>query len=337
MVAALRARRRLGRRRVRWRRGAPAGVRRPVRPPGRRPGADPDPAGLERQPGRAEPARDRPAAGRAGSPSVRCPCAVAAGLLFATAPLDFLERLLGVLLVVFVRVARSAAAACRGCRRRPSSVVGAASGLGSALVGSVGPLTAPFFLARGLVKDAYIGTEAASAVVHARRQARWRTASVRCSRPRVLVLGAAARPGHDARARGSVGTSYTGSATGRSCWWSSRAGGVRGCCCCSGWRDYLSSLLIRRSASGLPPVWQVGQYCRLESANDTSRTVSPQTGHGFAGAAVHGQVGLLLALELARGQAAGALDRVAEGDRGWRRTARRGRCRPRPRAASARA
>ncbi len=43
--------------------------------------------------------------------------------------------------------------------------VGAASGLGSALVGSVGPLTAPFFLARGLVKEAYIGTEAASAVI----------------------------------------------------------------------------------------------------------------------------------------------------------------------------
>ena len=40
----------------------------------------------------------------------------------------------------------------------------------------------------------------------------------------------------------------------------------------------MSSFLIRRSASGLPPVWQVGQYCRLESANDTSRTVSPQTG-----------------------------------------------------------
>ena len=36
---------------------------------------------------------------------------------------------------------------------------------------------------------------------------------------------------------------------------------------------------MRRSASGLPPVWQVGQYCRLESAKLTSRTVSPQTGH----------------------------------------------------------
>ena len=36
---------------------------------------------------------------------------------------------------------------------------------------------------------------------------------------------------------------------------------------------------MRRSASGLPPVWQVGQYWRLESVKLTSRTVSPQTGH----------------------------------------------------------
>lgn len=42
--------------------------------------------------------------------------------------------------------------------------VGAGSGLGSALLGSVGPLTAPFFLARGLRRDAYIGTEAACAL-----------------------------------------------------------------------------------------------------------------------------------------------------------------------------
>ncbi len=43
--------------------------------------------------------------------------------------------------------------------------VGAASGFGSALVGSVGPLVAPFMLARGLTKGAYIGTEASTAVV----------------------------------------------------------------------------------------------------------------------------------------------------------------------------
>ena len=45
-------------------------------------------------------------------------------------------------------------------------------------------------------------------------------------------------------------------------------------------QPYLSSRDSRRSASTLPPVWQVGQYWNDLSANDTSRTVSPHTGHG---------------------------------------------------------
>jgi len=44
--------------------------------------------------------------------------------------------------------------------------------------------------------------------------------------------------------------------------------------------DHLSRRESRRSASGLPPVWHVGQYCNEESAKATSRTVSPHTGHG---------------------------------------------------------
>ena len=43
--------------------------------------------------------------------------------------------------------------------------IGAAASFLSALVGSVGPLMAPFFLAYGLVKGAYIGTEALATVV----------------------------------------------------------------------------------------------------------------------------------------------------------------------------
>ena len=39
-----------------------------------------------------------------------------------------------------------------------------------------------------------------------------------------------------------------------------------------------SNRLSTRSASGLPPVWQVGQYSNVESANRTWRTVSPQIG-----------------------------------------------------------
>jgi uncharacterized membrane protein YfcA len=45
------------------------------------------------------------------------------------------------------------------------AVVGGGFSFLSALVGSVGPLMAPFFLAIGLVKGAYIGTEALSTVV----------------------------------------------------------------------------------------------------------------------------------------------------------------------------
>ncbi|MFG1964902.1 sulfite exporter TauE/SafE family protein [Nonomuraea sp. NPDC049028] len=92
------------------------------------------------------------------------PLAVAGGLLLAHAPLGPLKRLLGVFLLVVV--------AWRRLRPHPRSpadpafaAVGAASGLGSALLGSVGPLTAPFFLAYGLTRAAYIGTEAASALV----------------------------------------------------------------------------------------------------------------------------------------------------------------------------
>jgi uncharacterized membrane protein YfcA len=40
------------------------------------------------------------------------------------------------------------------------AVIGAAAGVGSGLLGSVGPLVAQFFLARGLVRGAFIGTNA---------------------------------------------------------------------------------------------------------------------------------------------------------------------------------
>lgn len=91
------------------------------------------------------------------------PLAVAGGLLLAHAPLSPMKRLLGVFLIGVV--------AWRHFGREPGvpgdrtfAAVGAASGLGSALLGSTGPLTAPFFLAYGLTRAAYIGTEAASAV-----------------------------------------------------------------------------------------------------------------------------------------------------------------------------
>ncbi|MDR6864679.1 sulfite exporter TauE/SafE family protein [Phycicoccus sp. 3266] len=121
------------------------------------------------------------------------PTALAFGLLFATAPAAGLQRVLGVFLLAVVVL--------RHVRRRqlgrPSPrafvAVGAASGAGSALLGSVGPLTAPFFLAYGLVKDAYIGTEAAGAVVmHAAKLAAYGTGDLVSAR--VAALGAVLAP-----------------------------------------------------------------------------------------------------------------------------------------------
>jgi len=93
------------------------------------------------------------------------PMGLIGGLLFARAPLAALTRILGVflLLIVVWRHARPHAL------WRPSlpafAGIGAGASFLSALLGSVGPLMAPFFLAYGLVKGAYIGTEALSTVV----------------------------------------------------------------------------------------------------------------------------------------------------------------------------
>jgi uncharacterized protein len=93
------------------------------------------------------------------------PLALIGGYLFAKAPLTALTRALGIflLLVVLWRHLRP--------RRAGSFAVEWFAGIGagasflSALLGSVGPIMAPFFLAYGLVKGAYIGTEALCTVV----------------------------------------------------------------------------------------------------------------------------------------------------------------------------
>ena len=93
------------------------------------------------------------------------PLALAGGWLFATAPEHWLTRLLGVFLLLVVVVRRTGVWKPPPLPLRGFVVLGAASSFLSALVGSVGPLMAPFFLAYGLVKGAYIGTEALATVV----------------------------------------------------------------------------------------------------------------------------------------------------------------------------
>ena len=120
------------------------------------------------------------------------PFAVAGGLLLAHAPLGALQRLLGAFLIGVV-VWRRRNPHPRKPGDRTFAAVGAASGLGSALLGSVGPLTGPFFLAYGLTRDAYIGTEAAGALtMHLSKIAAYGAGDLLTGK--VLLYGAALTP-----------------------------------------------------------------------------------------------------------------------------------------------
>ncbi len=93
------------------------------------------------------------------------PAAVIGGIIFATAPAAALVRLLGVFLILMVvyrhtRWGKNARLSLKGF-----VPLGAASGILSATLGTVGPFAAPFFLSYGLVKGAYIGTEAMTTVI----------------------------------------------------------------------------------------------------------------------------------------------------------------------------
>ncbi|ADJ26200.1 protein of unknown function DUF81 [Dehalogenimonas lykanthroporepellens BL-DC-9] len=93
------------------------------------------------------------------------PTAVIGGIIFAVAPAGALTRVLGIFLLLIIVYRHTA----WGKNQRMSLAgflpLGAASGLMSATMGVVGPVAAPFFLAYGLVKGAYIGTEAMTTVV----------------------------------------------------------------------------------------------------------------------------------------------------------------------------
>lgn len=111
------------------------------------------------------------------------PLALAGGWLFARAPLTALTRLLGVFLILVVVWRRLGPGARRRRLHRPPlrsfALIGAGASFLSALLGSVGPIMAPFFLAYGLVRGAYIGTEAlATVVMHVTKLVAYREAAI---------------------------------------------------------------------------------------------------------------------------------------------------------------
>lgn len=121
------------------------------------------------------------------------PLALIGGYLFATAPLSVLTRVLGgflLLIVVFRHVRKRPAGGFPAPMFAP---IGAGSSFVSALLGSAGPIMAPFFLAYGLVKGAYIGTEAMSTVVmHVTKLVAYRESAVLSQQ--ALVVGLALAP-----------------------------------------------------------------------------------------------------------------------------------------------
>jgi uncharacterized protein len=93
------------------------------------------------------------------------PAALIGGAIFASAPLGGLKRLLGLFLLLMVGYRRMRPNQLYRLPLRGFALLGAISSFLSALLGSVGPLMAPFFLSYGLVKGAYIGTEALATVI----------------------------------------------------------------------------------------------------------------------------------------------------------------------------
>lgn len=107
------------------------------------------------------------------------PLALAGGLLFGAAPLRALTRLLGAFLILLVAWRHLRPMRPRKPPVKSFVLVGAGASFLSALLGSVGPLMAPVFLAYGLVKGAYIGTEAlATVVMHVTKLVAYRQADV---------------------------------------------------------------------------------------------------------------------------------------------------------------
>lgn len=93
------------------------------------------------------------------------PACIAGGLLFASAPLPVLKRIVGAVLLLVVLLRHLPKGKAPAMRLRWFAPVGAAGGVLSSLAGTAGPVAAPFFLAYGLTRGAYIGTEALATVV----------------------------------------------------------------------------------------------------------------------------------------------------------------------------
>jgi uncharacterized membrane protein YfcA len=118
------------------------------------------------------------------------PAALLGGFLFASAPLSFLTRLLGIFLIAVVIYRHAGRGSSMQLPLRAFAIVGAVFSFLSALLGSVGPIMIPFFLAYGLVKGALIGTEAlATVVMHVTKLVAYGSTAILTSHSTIVGLG----------------------------------------------------------------------------------------------------------------------------------------------------
>ena len=118
------------------------------------------------------------------------PAALVGGFLFASAPINFLIRLLGLFLIITVVFRHLGKSSALKIPLRGFTVLGAVLSFLSALLGSIGPIMIPFFLAYGLVKGGLIGTEAlATVVMHVTKLVAYRRVSILSSDSIVIGVG----------------------------------------------------------------------------------------------------------------------------------------------------
>jgi uncharacterized membrane protein YfcA len=95
------------------------------------------------------------------------PSAILGALIFIEIDAALIHRLLGLFILMMIPASRLMARFAMKVMLWQLFPIGVAMGLLSGVVGTVGPINAPFFLGYGLVKGAYLATEAlGAAAVH---------------------------------------------------------------------------------------------------------------------------------------------------------------------------
>lgn len=100
------------------------------------------------------------------------PFAIIGAFIFVELDVQLIHRLLGGFILLMIPARRWAARRNMVIQRWHLLPLGAVMGMLSGVAGTVGPINAPFFLAYGLVKGAYLATEAfGAAAVHLTKSA----------------------------------------------------------------------------------------------------------------------------------------------------------------------